>query len=170
MLHYYIIELSFQWEYPASIPLAHSDCKIYISHANKAIILNTCVHGAKMAPKELNIEPMQIEGGKRDETEDDPETEVEAQALPFYKLLSYADGLDWVLMVLGTLGSIVHGLAQPIGYMLLGRALDAFGNNMGNTDNMVKALYKVCYASTDLLYYPNNHTDKGDFSIDGMEL
>ncbi|KAM7504957.1 hypothetical protein LguiB_003861 [Lonicera macranthoides] len=96
-----------------------------------------------MAPKEQNIVPMQIEGEKRDKAEEDPETEVEAQALPFYKLLSYADGLDWVLMVLGTVGSIVHGLAQPVGYLLLGRALNAFGNNMGNIDNMVKALYKV---------------------------
>ncbi|KAJ9186944.1 hypothetical protein P3X46_002457 [Hevea brasiliensis] len=65
------------------------------------------------------------------------------QILPFYKLLSYADSLDWALMVLGTLGSIVHGMAQPVGYFLLGRALDAFGKNMNNTDEMVKALDKV---------------------------
>lgn len=63
--------------------------------------------------------------------------------LPFYKLLSQADKVDWILMALGTLGSIVHGLAQPVGYFLLGKALDAFGKNINNTDEMVKALFKV---------------------------
>lgn len=64
-------------------------------------------------------------------------------ALPFHKLLGYADALDWVLMALGTLGSVVHGMAQPIGYLLLGKALDAFGNNIDDLDAMVDALYEV---------------------------
>ncbi|KAI3870854.1 hypothetical protein MKX03_013745 [Papaver bracteatum] len=63
--------------------------------------------------------------------------------LPFHKLLSYADPLDWTLMALGTLGSVVHGMAQPIGYLLLGKALNAFGDNIDDTDAMVTALYKV---------------------------
>ncbi|XP_059306224.1 ABC transporter B family member 13-like [Lycium ferocissimum] len=46
-------------------------------------------------------------------------------------------------MTLGTLGSIVHGFAQPVGYMLLGKALDAFGNNINDTAAMVNALKKV---------------------------
>lgn len=65
------------------------------------------------------------------------------QTLPYSKLLSHADALDWILMALGTLGSVVHGLAQPVGYFLLGKALDAFGNNIHDTDAMVKALKKV---------------------------
>ncbi|CDP04961.1 unnamed protein product [Coffea canephora] len=63
--------------------------------------------------------------------------------LAFRQLLSYADAWDWVMMVTGTLGSIIHGLAQPIGYFLLGRALDAYGNNISDTDAMVKALKQV---------------------------
>nr|GME09659.1 ABC transporter B family member 19-like [Ipomoea batatas] len=66
-----------------------------------------------------------------------------AQTLPFHRLLSYADGLDWTLMVLGTLGSIVHGLAQPVGYLLLGKALNAFGANIHDTDAMVHSLKKI---------------------------
>lgn len=66
--------------------------------------------------------------------------EIVAKAFPFYKLLSYADALDWTLMALGTLGSIVHGMAQPIGYLLLGKALNAFGDNINDTDAMVKAI------------------------------
>lgn len=46
-------------------------------------------------------------------------------------------------MALGILGSIVHGMAQPIGYLLLGKALNAFGDNLNDTDAMVKAIKKV---------------------------
>ncbi|KAJ0968609.1 hypothetical protein J5N97_025526 [Dioscorea zingiberensis] len=60
-----------------------------------------------------------------------------------HMLLSYADTLDWVLMALGTLGSVVHGMAQPVGYLLLGKALDAFGKNAGDEKAMVPALEKV---------------------------
>nr|XP_043616145.1 ABC transporter B family member 19-like [Erigeron canadensis] len=65
------------------------------------------------------------------------------QPLPFTKLLSYADALDYTLMALASLGSIIHGLAQPLGYLLLGKAIDAFGNNIHDDIGMVKALKKV---------------------------
>ncbi|XVF01705.1 hypothetical protein REPUB_Repub04eG0111400 [Reevesia pubescens] len=69
--------------------------------------------------------------------------EAANKSLPFYMLLSYADTLDWTLMALGTLGSIVHGMAQPVGYLLLGKALNAYGDNIGDDRDMVKALKKV---------------------------
>ncbi|KAJ7965187.1 ABC transporter B family protein [Quillaja saponaria] len=69
--------------------------------------------------------------------------ENNVKVLSFYKLLSYADPLDWTLMALGTLGSIVHGMAQPVGYLLLGKALNAFGANIDNNDAMVEAIRKV---------------------------
>ncbi|KAL3521738.1 hypothetical protein ACH5RR_019887 [Cinchona calisaya] len=81
--------------------------------------------------------------------EEDTDTTMEyldssdQNALPFRQLLSYADSLDWTMMFLGTLGSIIHGLAQPVGYLLLGKALNGYGNNIGDTDSMVKALKKV---------------------------
>ncbi|XP_049409120.1 ABC transporter B family member 19-like [Solanum stenotomum] len=77
------------------------------------------------------------------EDADDATKKATSETLPFHKLLSEADALDWTLMALGTLGSIVHGLAQPVGYYLLGKALDAFGNNIDDTAAMVRALKKV---------------------------
>ncbi|XP_047326042.1 ABC transporter B family member 19-like [Impatiens glandulifera] len=94
-------------------------------------------------------EPVHEEKGReinilRDENKKKIEkNEHEMEALPFHKLLSYADAFDWTLMGLGMLGSIVHGLAQPVGYLLLGKALNAFGNNINDTHAMVKALLKV---------------------------
>ncbi|KAK3404202.1 hypothetical protein EUGRSUZ_K00514 [Eucalyptus grandis] len=85
---------------------------------------------------------MQVE---RKETEvlEDVKKKSELTGLPFYKLLKYADALDWILMALGTLGSVVHGMAQPVGYLLLGKALDAFGSHIDNKDETVHALKKV---------------------------
>ncbi|KAK3404205.1 hypothetical protein EUGRSUZ_K00518 [Eucalyptus grandis] len=56
--------------------------------------------------------------------------------LPFYKLLKYAEALDWILMALGTIGSVVHGMAQPVGYLLLGKALNAFGSHIDDKDGI----------------------------------
>ncbi|RWR87759.1 ABC transporter [Cinnamomum micranthum f. kanehirae] len=82
---------------------------------------------------------MQMEESK----EEGMKAKVTHGPISFFKLLSYADTLDWVLMGLGTLGAIVHGMAQPIGYLLLGKALDAFGSNLQDRHAMVQALYKV---------------------------
>lgn len=78
-----------------------------------------------------------------EEGHDDETKKNVVRALPFFKLLSYADAIDWILMGLGTLGAIVHGMALPVGYLLLGKALNAFGNNINDQDAMVHALEKV---------------------------
>lgn len=93
----------------------------------------------------ININDHELE-----EEDDDLEMEMqkkksEGKTLPFYKLLSYADGVDWVLMGLGFLGAVVHGMAFPVGYLLLGKALNAFGNNINDQQEMVRALKKVYY-------------------------
>ncbi|KAB2042495.1 hypothetical protein ES319_D02G219900v1 [Gossypium barbadense] len=87
---------------------------------------------------------VQVEEKNREGTEEEKKDGEDAnRAFPFYMLLRYADTLDWTLMALGTLGSIVHGMAQPVGYLLLGKALNAFGDNINDIDGMVKALEKV---------------------------
>ena len=94
-----------------------------------------------MAPQTHEL--MQVEEEKREVIEEKKNGETTNKGFPFYMLLCYADTLDWTLMALGTLGSVVHGMAQPVGYLLLGKALNAFGDNIDNTDGMVKALKKV---------------------------
>lgn len=73
----------------------------------------------------------------------DPEASADEESFSFFGLLCYADTVDWLLMALGTLGSIIHGMAFPVGYLLLGKALDAFGTNINDPEGMVHALYKV---------------------------
>lgn len=95
-----------------------------------------------MAPQVRKVE-VEKEEGEEEKEEKEDEYSGRSETLSFYELLSYADGLDWIMMVIGTMGSVVHGLAQPIGYLLLGKALNAYGNNIGDDAEMVKALNKV---------------------------
>lgn len=88
-----------------------------------------------------------ISSSQHDDTDDRrstiPAASADEKPFPFFGLLCYADKVDWLLMALGTVGSAIHGMAFPIGYLLLGKALDAFGTNINNQEAMVHALYKV---------------------------
>ena len=59
--------------------------------------------------------------------------------------LCYADALDWLFMVLGTMGSFGHGMAPSISYYIVGKSHDTVGNNIGNLDVIVHELYKVAF-------------------------
>ncbi|TVU42770.1 hypothetical protein EJB05_09191, partial [Eragrostis curvula] len=72
-----------------------------------------------------------------------PVASADEKPFSFFGLLCYADKVDWFLMALGTIGSVIHGIAFPVGYLLLGKALDAFGTNINDQEGMVHALYKV---------------------------
>lgn len=72
-----------------------------------------------------------------------PDASTDEEPFSFFALLCYADTVDWLLMALGTIGSVIHGMAFPVGYLLLGKALDAFGTNINDQEGMVRALYKV---------------------------
>ncbi|WCJ27550.1 ABC transporter family protein [Euphorbia peplus] len=97
------------------------------------------------ADEEKSSSNNSITNNNKDDDDDEMEIkkEIRNNVLPFKKLLSYADTMDWVLMGLGTLGAIVHGLAQPVGYLLLGKALDAFGHNLFDVHAMVHAIDQI---------------------------
>ncbi|KAG2290692.1 hypothetical protein Bca52824_050296 [Brassica carinata] len=68
---------------------------------------------------------------KKTEKKEDHE---ETKTVPFYKLFAFADSFDFLLMILGTLGSIGNGLGFPIMTILFGDLVDAFGENQTNSD------------------------------------
>ncbi|KAJ1267301.1 hypothetical protein BS78_07G045700 [Paspalum vaginatum] len=72
-----------------------------------------------------------------------PETDPEDSPFPFFGLLCYADALDWLLMVSGTMGSFIHGMGPSMSYYILGKTLDVVGNNMGNKEATVHELSKL---------------------------
>ncbi|CAM6050786.1 unnamed protein product [Sphagnum compactum] len=66
-----------------------------------------------------------------------------AQVAPYFKLFSYADPLDYLLMMLGTIGSIGNGMTLPIMTLILGGLINAFGDNQNDNQQVIHAVSKM---------------------------
>lgn len=75
-----------------------------------------------------------------------PEAEKKKeQSLPFYQLFSFADKYDWLLMVSGSLGAVIHGSSMPVFFLLFGEMVNGFGKNQADLKKMTEEVSKVCY-------------------------
>ena len=73
-----------------------------------------------------------------------PEAEKKKeQSLPFYKLFSFADKYDWILMVSGSVGAVIHGSSMPVFFLLFGEMVNGFGKNQANLSKMTEEVAKV---------------------------
>ncbi|KAK3037392.1 hypothetical protein RJ639_030154 [Escallonia herrerae] len=64
------------------------------------------------------------------------------EKVPIYKLFAFADRLDVVLMIVGTLGAIGNGLTQPIMTVIFGQLINSFGTS--NDSEVVDEISEVC--------------------------
>ncbi|RYR36300.1 hypothetical protein Ahy_A10g051289 isoform A [Arachis hypogaea] len=62
------------------------------------------------------------------------------QKVPFYKLFSFADRLDVILMIVGTLSAIGNGMSQPLMTLIFGKLINTFGS--GDPSHIVKEVSK----------------------------
>lgn len=73
-----------------------------------------------------------------------PEAEKKKeQSLPFYQLFSFADKYDWMLMISGSIGAIVHGSSMPVFFLLFGEMVNGFGKNQMDLNKMTQEVSKV---------------------------
>ncbi|GFQ04425.1 ABC transporter b family member 11 [Phtheirospermum japonicum] len=64
--------------------------------------------------------------------ESQPEEKKLEKTISFYRLFSFADSLDRVLMAVGTISAIGNGFAQPLMALIFGELIDVFGKARGN--------------------------------------
>ncbi|XXG38977.1 hypothetical protein AAC387_Pa01g0057 [Persea americana] len=64
------------------------------------------------------------------------------QSLPFFKLFSFADKYDWLLMAGGSLGAVIHGSAMPVFFLLFGEMVNGFGKNQSDMKKMTEEVSK----------------------------
>lgn len=62
-------------------------------------------------------------------------------AVPFYKLFSFADSIDKILMIVGSIGAIGNALCMPIATILYGELVDSFDQTQ--TKLLVSVVSKV---------------------------
>ncbi|KAL8172358.1 hypothetical protein V2J09_024162 [Rumex salicifolius] len=64
------------------------------------------------------------------------------QTVPFYKLFSFADKYDYLLMSVGSLGAFIHGSAMPCFFLLFGQMVNGFGKNQLDLTTMTHEVSK----------------------------
>ena len=62
--------------------------------------------------------------------------------VPYYKLFSFADHLDYLLMLIGTISAVGSGISIPLMIIALGNIIDSFGRTV-NTKDIVHEVSKV---------------------------
>ncbi|KAF9595279.1 hypothetical protein IFM89_038414, partial [Coptis chinensis] len=75
----------------------------------------------------------------------EPENKMKKQkenSLPFYKLFSFADKYDYLLMLGGSIGAFVHGSAMPVFFLLFGEMVNGFGKNQSDLNQMTHQVSK----------------------------
>lgn len=75
------------------------------------------------------------------------EKKKQEQTVPFHELFSFADRLDRLLMLAGTLGAVVHGSAMPVFFLLFGDLVNGFGKNQMDLRRMTDEVSKVSRAT-----------------------
>lgn len=62
--------------------------------------------------------------------------------VPYYKLFSFADRLDYFLMVVGSIAAVGNGISIPLMAIIFGEVVNSFGQNP-DKKHMIDAVSKV---------------------------
>lgn len=81
--------------------------------------------------------------GNATTTSSTKEKHVNVPSVGFGELFRFADGLDYILMTIGTLGAIVHGCSLPLFLRFFADLVNSFGSNTNNLDKMTQEVVKV---------------------------
>ncbi|ESW34768.1 hypothetical protein PHAVU_001G179300 [Phaseolus vulgaris] len=71
-----------------------------------------------------------------------------AESVPsvgFGELFRFADGLDYVLMGIGTVGAVVHGCSLPLFLRFFADLVNSFGSNANDVDKMTQEVVKYAF-------------------------
>ncbi|XP_062218601.1 ABC transporter B family member 4-like [Phragmites australis] len=71
----------------------------------------------------------------------DGEKEGAAKKVSLLGMFRYADRLDVLLMVIGTVGAVANGVAEPLVTILFGNVIDSFGDS--TTESILRSVTKV---------------------------
>ena len=64
-------------------------------------------------------------------------------AVGFGELFRFADGLDYVLMAIGSVGALVHGCSLPLFLRFFADLVNSFGSYANDVDKMMQEVLKV---------------------------
>lgn len=83
------------------------------------------------------------DGGSSSNTCGDGEKPGDVAIVGFGELFRFADGLDYVLMAIGSIGALVHGSSLPLFLRFFADLVNSFGSNANDVDKMMQEVLKV---------------------------
>ncbi|XP_024526163.1 ABC transporter B family member 20 [Selaginella moellendorffii] len=89
-----------------------------------------------------------------DVLEDEEDIDFSPVAVSFFKLFVYAGTWDWVLMILGTLASAVHGAALPVYLHFFGKILNCYRHRTSQArvyDDLTQYVLDILYIAGAVL-------------------
>ncbi|XP_019455931.1 PREDICTED: ABC transporter B family member 1 [Lupinus angustifolius] len=63
----------------------------------------------------------------------------------FVSLFRFADGLDYILMAIGTVGAVVHGCSLPLFLRFFADLVNSFGSNANDVNKMTQEVVKYAF-------------------------
>ncbi|XWS12436.1 hypothetical protein CRYUN_Cryun37aG0088600 [Craigia yunnanensis] len=93
----------------------------------------------KMAEDESSLRSEAAKGN--DNNNKKKNKKADDEKVPFYKLFSFADRLDLVLMIVGAIGAIGNGITQPLMTLIFGQLINSFGAT--DPSQVVKEVSKI---------------------------
>jgi hypothetical protein len=101
--------------------------------------------GADAAGLNQNSKLQEVaEGGKKKNKKEGEEEEGGAGgSVSIFKLFAYADSFDYLLLLVGTVGAVVHGAALPVFFVIFSKLLNGFGSNINSPDQTNVVVGKV---------------------------
>ncbi|RDX94816.1 ABC transporter B family member 4, partial [Mucuna pruriens] len=81
--------------------------------------------------------------GRQQDSKNNKVKDESNKTVPFYKLFSFADSWDCLLMLVGTISAVGNGISIPLMTILIGDAIDAFGGHVDNKQVVVHEVSKV---------------------------
>ncbi|KFK36572.1 hypothetical protein AALP_AA4G140900 [Arabis alpina] len=106
------------------------------------------MQGLELLPSDTELrqnspEKMENDGGAPPQTVVVEEAKkAEIRGVAFKELFRFADGLDYVLMGIGSVGAFVHGCSLPLFLRFFADLVNSFGSNSNNVDKMMQEVLK----------------------------
>ncbi|KAL0913760.1 hypothetical protein M5K25_017244 [Dendrobium thyrsiflorum] len=123
--------------------VCQEDTKAKSANAAQSAASEMEFHNGKL--EEEGVAGERAEHGGSDRGEGDEKPAPTLPAVSCFELFRFADGLDYVLMAIGTAGAIIHGCSLPVFLRFFADLVDSFGSNANNPDAMVREVIKYSF-------------------------
>lgn len=99
--------------------------------------------GERRERESMDVPPPENSSKMKDEVEEKPKEAT--PAVGFKELFRFADGLDCILMVIGSVGAFVHGCSLPLFLRFFADLVNSFGSYSNNPDKMMHEVLKYAF-------------------------